>query len=193
MERFKHHFCSSKCRQNWYTNIFSQDEDWKEESRIRAAQILENKQINTNTKPQVIINNVLDNMHIKYTNEKNAKYFSLDNYLDDYNLAIEVMGDFWHTNPIVYKEYPTREIQIKRIPKDKAKHTFIKNNYHYEILYLWEKDIYENLDVCEKLIKSYVNNNGKLKNYHSFNYHIENNILCLNQTIIQPYFEVKIA
>ena len=189
IERFSHHFCSNICRQNWYSKIYSQAEDWKEESRIRAVKILENRKIDTNTKPQIIINNLLDKLKINYTNEKNEKYYSLDNYLDDNNLAIEVMGDFWHTNPLIYPEYPTREIQIKRIPKDRAKHTYIKKYCGYEILYLWENDIYKNIDICEKLIQKYIDENGILKNYHSFNYHIENNNLVLNSEIIYPYFE----
>lgn len=98
------------------------------------------------------------------------------------------MGDFWHTNPTVYFDV-TKEIQKKRIPKDKAKHTYVKNRYNYELLYLWENDIYNNLEVCEKLIIEYISNNGVLKNYNSFNYHILNNELLLNDEIIYPYFE----
>lgn len=189
LERYKYHFCSVKCKQNWYSNIYSQSEEWKQESRIRAVKILENKKIDTSTKPQKIVNNLLDELEINYTNEKNVNYYSLDNYLDNHNLAIEVMGDFWHSNPIIYTKYPTREIQIKRVPKDKAKHTYIKNHYGYEILYIWENDIYKNLDVCKKLIQKYIENNGILENYHSFNYHIENNVLILNSKLIIPYFE----
>lgn len=187
-EKSSYHFCSTKCRQDWYTNVYSQDENWKEQSRIRAVKILKDKGIGIDTKPQVIINDLLSSMDIRFTNEKNIKYYSLDNYLDDFNLAIEVMGDFWHTNPIVYPEYPTKSIQIKRIPKDKAKHTYIKNNYGYEVLYLWENDIYNNLDLCRLLIRKYVDQYGVLENYNSFNYHIENNDLVINSEIIQPYF-----
>lgn len=187
-EKSSYHFCSTKCRQDWYTNVYSQEENWKEQSRIRAVKILKDKGIGIDTKPQVIINDLLSSMDIRFTNEKNIKYYSLDNYLDDFNLAIEVMGDFWHTNPIVYPEYPTKSIQIKRIPKDKAKHTYIKNNYGYEVLYLWENDIYNNLDLCRLLIQKYVDQYGVLENYNSFNYHIENNDLVINSEIIQPYF-----
>lgn len=189
LERFDKHFCSNLCRQEWYSNIYSQSKEWKECSRIRAVKLLENKQMNTNTKPQIIINNLLDKMGIKYTNEKNIKYYALDNYLDDYNLAIEVMGDFWHTNPLIYSENPTGKIQLKRISQDKAKHAYVLNKYNYEILYLWETDINKNLEICQKLIESYIKKDNILCNYHSFNYHIENNNLILNSEIISPYFE----
>lgn len=189
IERFNNHFCSNDCRQQWYSNIYSQSEDWKKESKIRAVKILENKQIDTNTKPQIIINQLLDEMDIWYTNEKNFKYYSMDNYLEDYQLSIEIMGDFWHTNPKKYQTYPSLNIQSNRIVKDKAKHSYIKKYFNHEILYLWEDDIYNNLMLCRQLIQKYISTNGKLENYHSFNYHLENDSLVLNSKIIFPYFE----
>lgn len=186
-ESSEHKFCSNKCRQAWYAEIFSQDENWKEESKKRAVRILENKQLDTNTKPQQIINNMLDEMKISYTNEKGFKYYAVDNYLNNHRLIIEVMGDFWHCHPLKYSKINMRDIQKKRIPKDKAKHTYLKNNYNIEILYLWEDDIYNNLDVCKFLIDKYINSNGILENYHSFNYHLENDNLILNDNIIIPY------
>jgi endogenous inhibitor of DNA gyrase (YacG/DUF329 family) len=183
----QHNFCSNECRRTWYANVFSQDENWKEESRKRAVKILENKEVDTNTRPQKIINDLLDNMNISYINEKGFKYYAVDNYLDEHDLIIEVMGDFWHCNPLKYNNNNMADIHKKRIPKDKAKHTYFINNHNIEILYLWEDDIYNNLNVCKYLIDKYINNNGILENYHSFNYRVENEELILNDDIIIPY------
>lgn len=185
--RFKHHFCSNQCRQNWYSNVFSQDENWREESRIRATKILSNKCIDTNTKPQKIINELLDDMNIKYINEYNFIYYAMDNYLPDYNLAIEVMGDYWHCNPNKYTENNISDMQKKRIKQDKAKNTYIHKYYGINILYLWESDIYNSIELCTKLIQEYINNNGVLQNYHSFNYSVNNNKIILNNNVIKPY------
>lgn len=190
---FKHHFCSDECRKQWYSKTFSQNEEWKEVSRKRAVNILENCSNNTNTKPQIIINEILDDMNIEYINEKGFVYYAVDNYLNQQNLIIEVMGDFWHASPIKYDYNNLRDIQKKRIPKDKAKHTFIKNQYGIEILYLWESDILNNKLLCEKLIKLYIDNKGKLDNYHSFNYSLIDNAISLNQKIILPYQDIKVA
>lgn len=43
------------------------------------------------------------------------------------------------------------------------------------------------LDVCKKLIDKYITRNGILDNYHSFNYHLENDNLILNENIVIPY------
>ena len=188
-ERYKNHFCNKKCKQEWFLNVLYKTKEWKEKSRIRAAKILKDNKNTLNTKPQIMINQLLEEMNISYRNEEVFEYYSVDNYLYDNNLIIEVMGDFWHSNPIKYSLDNLKEIQKQRIPKDKTKHTYIKKYYNIEILYLWEKDIYDNIDLCKNLILEYIANDGILKNYHSFNYTNQNNILTLNKNIIYPLFD----
>lgn len=187
-ELYDNHFCNKICKQEWFNNVLYQTPKWKEKSRIRAANILKENQKSTNTKPQIIINNLLDNMNIAYKNEEVFKYYAVDNYLYDKNLIIEVMGDFWHSNPTKYNLDNINKIQKQRIPKDKTKHTYINKYYNIEILYLWENDIYKNIELCENLISKYIENNGILDNYHSFNYTMQNNELILNDNIIYPLF-----
>lgn len=160
----------------------------KEESRKRAVDILNKNKCTTLTKPQIIVNELLNNINVSYENEKGYDYYSVDNYIIHHNLIIEVMGDFWHCNPIKYSEVK-QGIQKRRIVKDKAKHNYILNNYNIEILYLWGKDIYENLDLCKYLINYYIESKGKLKNFNSFNYKIDDKILKLKDNIIKNYFE----
>ena len=83
-------------------------------------------------------------------------------------------------------------MQYGRINRDKAKHSFLKNKYNIEVLYLWETDIIKYPDKCSLLIQKYVETNGILDNYQSFNYSIDNNILTLNDSIITPYQDMAI-
>lgn len=186
----QHHFCSNECRRAWYANVWSQSEEWKEESKKRAAEILKNNQSITLTKPQIIINNILDKENIIYNNEESFIYYSADNYLIEYDLVIEVMGDYWHSNPLKYKKL--NDLQKKNIRRDKAKHTFLLDYYGINILYLWEKDILENPELCALLIKLYIINNGILKDYHSFNYCVENGKLILQNKLVKPYQSMDI-
>ena len=186
----QHNFCSTECRRKWYSKTLSQSDTWKEASRSRALSMLENMQLGTNTKPQRLINSMLDDLGIEYVNEKCFEYYAVDNYLPKQNLVIEVMGDFWHCNPVKYSSCSYYEIHKKRIPRDKAKSTYFKNQYGIKILYLWETDIYENPELCRMLVQEYVKKDGILNNYHSFNYHLKNNALVLNQDIILPYQDV---
>ena len=181
----QNHFCSKECRQAWYSTVWSQSDEWREKSRIRALEMLQNNKIDTLTKPQLIVNELLNLYNIKYTNEEPFVYYSIDNYLVDYNLAIEVMGNYWHGNPLKFDKL--NDLQRKNIRRDKSKHTFVNEYYGINILYLWEKDILENSELCGLLIKSYIANNGVLENYHSFNYIAKKDKLMLSDKLIQPY------
>lgn len=185
----QNHFCSKKCRQAWYADVWSQSDNWKEESRKRAINILTNNTTTTLTKPQAIVNCLLDSCNIQYNNEEPFVYYAVDNYLVDYNLIIEVMGDYWHANPIKFNNL--NDLQRKNISRDKAKHTFINKYYGIQILYLWEKDILERPELCMSLIKLYIDNNGIIDNYHSFNYDSCNDEFVLSNHLIQPYQDMN--
>lgn len=101
------------------------------------------------------------------------------------------MQEYWHADPRRFDviKYVQQKASIAR---DKSKDSYIKNKYGYNILYLWERDIEDTPEICKALIMAYVGNNGKLDNYHSFNYHIENGTLKLNDTLITPYSEMAV-
>ena len=80
---------------------------------------------------------------------------------------IEVQGDYWHCNPTIFTEKKKKN-QFDRISKDKSKHTYVKNKYNIEILYLWEDDLYKNEELCKKLIQLYIRNKGILLNYNYY-------------------------
>lgn len=135
---------------------------------------------------QTTINNLLDDMKIAFEDEYDIKYYLVDCYLTDYNLMIEVQGDFWHCSPLLNKN----SVGIKNnVVKDKRKHTYIKNKYGIEVLYLWESDVRNNIDLCRKLIEVYIASNGKLDNYHSFNYQMDEDdcLTLINNIYKMPY------
>lgn len=186
-------FCNEKCRQDWYANVYSQTDEWREKKREEAIKILESGAISkTQSKPQQIVDSILEKNNISFEREKSVKYYCIDNYLVESKLMIEVMGDYWHSNPLKFSN-KINQIQYDRIPKDKAKHTYVKNKYNVEILYLWESDIYGNQNLCEKLILEYIKRNGKLYNYHSFNYCLnENGDVCIKDNLIISYQDKNI-
>jgi len=186
----ENYFCSRECMGKWRSinlsgensPIFGRaDEIWTPEMRLKAAEnaVIRLKKLNFSkkpTKPQLIINNLLNDLNINFEDEYDCKYYLIDNYLTNYNLMIEVQGNFFHCSPVMNLENSRK---TKIIGKDKAKHTYIKKYKNIEILYLWEKDILEDLEKCKSLIMKYINNNGKLENYHSYNYYLNNNELKL--------------
>lgn len=191
-EKGKQLFCSQKCYREWYAKEWSQSLEWKNASRKRAVKMLEDGLFNhTDTQCQTIVNDILNELNIKYENEYNCKYYSIDNYLVDSNLMIEVMGAYWHADPRIYNEI-NYQMQVNRIKNDKAKKTYVKNNYSINILYLWEIDIIKNQELCKSLIKEYIKTKGQLKFYDSFNYNIVNEKLeTISDTTI-PYMDYDI-
>lgn len=194
-----HNFCCRKCyyefRKNYYIGdrLYNTGKKMNEDfcNKVREATLKQYQDgiLDRQTTPQKIINNILLKNNINYINEKVFKYYSVDNYLTDYNLIIEVMGDYFHVNPFIYKDINTiNDMQKKDIDRDKRKHTYIKKYHDIEILYLWETDIKNDTLLCENLIKKYIESNGKLKEYNSFNFSFYNDILKLNEKIVKPYF-----
>lgn len=198
-----HNFCSKECywhyRSKYYignkcsmTNYEYSDEE-RERQRINLLNRM-NSENRLNTKIQLIVNDILDKLKISYTREKLFDYYSVDNYLENNNLIIEVMGDYWHVNPFRYNEdkYKINEMQQKQLHRDKLKYSYINNHYQLPILYLWETDILKYPNKCIKIITEYINNNGVLINYHSFNYELLDDSLFLCTNIITPYQDMKI-
>lgn len=147
------------------------------------------------TKPQLFVNDILDDMGITYRREYAIEQFSIDNYLIDFNLAIEVMGDFWHANPFAFAE-PKFAQQKKAIGRDYQKRKVVARICGNPPLYLWENDINHRQQLIRLLIAFYVKKNGNIPNYNSFNYHLdESGVLQLNKTIILPHQEkpLKVA
>jgi hypothetical protein len=197
-----HNFCSKECywkyRSKYYIGNKSPCLNRKLSSAqidlMREAAIKKSKNSERfNSKIQLKVNDILDRNNIRYEREYIIKHFAADNYLLDYNLIIEVMGDYWHTSPLRYNKdkYLISKLQQRGLQHDKQKHTYIRNHLNIEILYLWEYDIDNNPVMCEELIKLYIKRNGILPNYHSFNWKYSNDVLHLNKKTIIPYQDMK--
>jgi len=186
----KYKFCKKECREKWHSEVWSQSNEWKETQRKRMYMYLEDGTIGkTDTGCQRIVNEVLNELGIKYKNEHNLKYCNLDNYLLEYNLMIEVMGTFWHSDPRKYDKIKYDQ-QLRGVISDKRKKESVKKLYGVDILYLWEKDILDSPKLVKQLIQLYVYNDGLIKNYNSFNYHLDNGDLVLNKNIIKGYMDL---
>jgi very-short-patch-repair endonuclease len=82
-----------------------------------------------------------------------------DFYLPDYDIIIEVNGDYWHASPTLYSEndiikYPfgyKTAAQIWQRDLEKKYHADKKN---IPILYIWEHELKENKKDLVNLIKN---------------------------------------
>jgi len=82
-------------------------------------------------------------------NNINHKYNYINKYqydflLFDYNLIIEVQGDYWHGNPNIYSDTDPNLKPLNETQKYKQNLDILKNNYiknTYKIICIWETDI----------------------------------------------------
>jgi hypothetical protein len=185
-----HNFCDYECARNWHREVFIQSDDFKKLMKnVMINNLNEGKISSTQSKPQIIINELLTDQKIKYINEIPFGDFAIDIQLENSGLFIEVNGEFWHCDNRFYDEI-NYDMQLKRIKSDKIKKTYINNKLNKPILYLWEFDIITDLELCNKLILKYIETNGILENYHSFNYYIDKfEDIVLNDEIIKPYMD----
>jgi very-short-patch-repair endonuclease len=183
----KQRFCCYKCFNDWQRI----DKEYK--SRMTEV-LIKNKTDgkmlagNTMTKPHRIVMNELDKLNIKYECEYPVDKYLVDIYLVDYNIMVEVMGDYWHSNPELQYDI-SGKVQKERTARDTKKHDYVKENYNTELLYIWENDIIKNLNLCIDIILQTIKNNGKMEDYNSFNYEYDNthNIRLKDNIIEYPY------
>lgn len=104
------------------------------------------------SKPHQIIINYLRNNNIEFIIEKEIINYSVDIYIPNFDLIIEIYGDYWHANPIKYKK---TDIIKNRLVEDIWKYDqlrieFIKEVGYKNIEIFWENDIKNNFDKIEE-------------------------------------------
>jgi very-short-patch-repair endonuclease len=123
---------------------YSQKPEYREECRQRKMNFLINnhKQYTSKLEDYFIENYLTPNNILFKRNfyAKGIKSF-YDFYLPEFNVIIEVDGDYWHCNPKIFPEAKYAS-QKRNIIKDVIKNEWAIEN-GYTIVRFWEKDIKE--------------------------------------------------
>lgn len=145
-------YCSKACKDQHWSNVLSKTPENQERLKKQGANSLI-KGKNKFTKPEMIILAFLESNSI-YFIPQHPMYdrFVVDFYLPDYNIVIEVLGDYWHGNPIKIKYNKLTEKQIKNKEKDIFKENFLREKGH-TVHMIWENDIYKNFRYVESILK----------------------------------------
>ena len=95
---------------------------------------------------------LLESNGIRFEEEKVAGCFSFDFYLPDYQVYIEVDGDYWHANPLFFDKGNLNKTQKINVYRDWKKNQFCEESGM--ILYrFWENDINSNLLNVEQRVR----------------------------------------
>lgn len=133
---------------------FSHPENRKKASENQARAIAEGKFSFRSSKLEPKVAKVLDKLCIKY---KPSKFFKqkkgyaicLDFYLTDFNVALEVNGTYWHSDPRVYPNGPVSFTQKHNQEKYEKKKEVL-SKLKIPLLEIWEKEVEED---TEKYLK----------------------------------------
>ena len=162
----------------------------KECRAILTAKFLEDgKMPKSLTKPHKKVNEILEDLKIPYKNEKCFSKYSLDIFLIDKKIGMEIMGKYWHGDSRVYKKKDLPSSRLEAIEKDKRKRKVITEDYETPLLYLWEDDINKNPELCKDLILLFYNSPTTLSSYQSSSYSFYGNKLRYCKSYKKQYME----
>lgn len=143
----EHHHYGKSNWQRWYESYGKEEADkrlldWKRKNKIPGG--------SKNTKIELKVKKILNDNSIKYIHQfDRISGMYNDFYLPEYNLIIEVDGDYWHANPNKYEanqliKYPgNRLLKAKDVwEKDKKRDEVIKENGYF-VSRIFESDITE--------------------------------------------------
>ena len=130
-------------------------EESKHKMRLATLKRIKNGDFKqTRTKPHIELGNILNIMGLSYEEEKIIEKWAFDFYIPEYNLYIEVDGDYFHSNPKIYPNGPITKTQKINWYRDIKKNKYVIEN-NIKLLRLWESDILSNSIEIEKRIQQY--------------------------------------
>jgi len=111
------------------------------------------------TLPEQIFLDLVTSLEIEVENQKivgAVKMKIYDFYLPKINTLIEIDGDYFHANPLIYEGKKLNKMQLRNQRNDKFKDTLAKGS-GYKIERIWEYDLKNNLeDVRERIIRLFM-------------------------------------
>lgn len=109
------------------------------------------------SKPENIIAGILDDLHIPYERQvamrgRNGCYTAVYDFMLQGNIAIEVNGTFYHSDPRFYPNGPIHAIQKRNLSKwlNKVQLTEVAGITLVEV---WEYDIKNNIDLIVDMLR----------------------------------------
>lgn len=133
----------------------NQDERLKQ-SELTIKRLTDNNYVKKKTKLEKTFQLMLESfgfvegVDFKFQYQISSAIF--DFYFFNYNILIEVDGDFYHCNPNTKHNIPTYPIQLKTVANDFRKNK-IAENKQIRLLRFWENDIITKREEVIKILK----------------------------------------
>jgi very-short-patch-repair endonuclease len=120
----------------------------KREANPAAAKMKKKKKLesqakkmsNKMTSPEKVFAKMMKELDIKVETQKVLGNKIYDFYVPSKNMMVEIDGDYFHANPLIYEQKDLNKMQIRNVRNDKFKDVLAKGN-GYEIERVWEYDL----------------------------------------------------
>lgn len=126
----------------------------KRKSKLHAKA---KKMSNKMTEPERIFSEMLDELEVEYELQKVVGYKIYDFYIPSKNMIVEVDGDYFHGNPLIYESKDLNKMQLRNMRNDKYKEVLAKGN-GFILERVWEYDLKNNYAEQKKRFKKLLQN-----------------------------------
>lgn len=132
---------SAKCRKKHGHTGFKHSEESKHKMRLATIERIKNGSFpQIDTLPSRKFESLLNRLDFDYIKEYHISLWSFDFYLPKHDILIEVDGDYFHSNPLIYTNGPITKTQKINKYRDDKKNLFCKEN-NLKLMRFWERDI----------------------------------------------------
>lgn len=117
-------------------------------AKMNKAKMLKSKASSMSdkmTSPERVFSKMMKELGVEIVNQKVVKNKIYDFYIPSKNMVIEVDGDYWHANPLIYEGKELNKIQLKNVRNDKKKDS-LAIGYGFLIERVWEHDLHNNYE-----------------------------------------------
>ncbi|MCK4358994.1 MAG: DUF559 domain-containing protein [Candidatus Cloacimonetes bacterium] len=129
------------------------EEARKKMSKSALLRIQNNSGPYKNTKPELEMKNILNELNIPFKHQFRLGNHLFDFRISDSNILIEVDGDYWHGNPKKFKKLSKR--QQKQKQRDIKNEKLAKTN-NFILLRFWQNDVLNNQRVVKDRLKTII-------------------------------------
>lgn len=121
-------------------HVTPHSEESKQLMRARTAKRISEGRLARKSEPQRMVEEMLANLGVQFSSEYFLDFFSIDIAIPERKIAIEVDGDYFHSNPRLYPEIPQYGAQLRNFNQDQKKNQYLASQ-GWTLIRYWESDV----------------------------------------------------
>jgi very-short-patch-repair endonuclease len=113
-------------------------QDWSQKNRLPA--------LSKDTSPERAFESFLKVLELKYIKQFRTQGYICDFYLPDYNVVVEIDGDYWHANPKIFSSHDLigkKKVSAQMIWDHDVKKTKSLIDAEYAVVRYWASELKE--------------------------------------------------